>query len=123
MWVSLILALFGGEWSASRSGRFITGEIVTGTRRKGGWVGPTVGRVEVQNVTLLGVEPEQASLEPVAIPTDNSSRNANNLFHISFLLGLINPEDATSSETSIEFTGLHGVISKKAEVFNMKHDL
>jgi hypothetical protein len=33
----------GGEWSASRSGRFIPGERATGTHWIGGWVGPRAG--------------------------------------------------------------------------------
>jgi hypothetical protein len=37
---SLISALDGGEWSASRPGRFIPTERVPGTPWLGGWVGP-----------------------------------------------------------------------------------
>jgi hypothetical protein len=36
----LTLALDGGEWSASRPGRFTPGEKAPGTRWIGGWVGP-----------------------------------------------------------------------------------
>jgi len=39
----LISALDGGEWSASHSGRFISGETTPGTYWIGGWVGPRVG--------------------------------------------------------------------------------
>jgi hypothetical protein len=35
---SLTSALHGGEWSSSRSGRFIAGEIAPGSHRIGGWV-------------------------------------------------------------------------------------
>jgi hypothetical protein len=37
---SLTSALDGGEWSASRPGRFIPKERTPGTRWIGGWVGP-----------------------------------------------------------------------------------
>jgi hypothetical protein len=37
---SLNSALDGGEWSASRPGRFIPRERATGTHWIGGWVGP-----------------------------------------------------------------------------------
>jgi hypothetical protein len=35
-----ISALDGGEWSASRPGRFAPRERSAGTHRVGGWVGP-----------------------------------------------------------------------------------
>jgi hypothetical protein len=37
---SLTSALDGGEWSASRAGRFTPGERAPGTHWIGGWVGP-----------------------------------------------------------------------------------
>jgi hypothetical protein len=37
---SLTSALDGGEWSASRSGRFTPRERAPSTHRIGGWVGP-----------------------------------------------------------------------------------
>jgi len=37
---SFTLALDGGEWSASRPGRFIPKERAPGTHWIGGWVGP-----------------------------------------------------------------------------------
>jgi hypothetical protein len=36
-------ALDGGEWSASRPGRFAPGEITQNTHWIGGWVGPRAG--------------------------------------------------------------------------------
>jgi hypothetical protein len=36
-------ALVGGEWSASRTGRFTPGERAPGTHWIGGWVGPRAG--------------------------------------------------------------------------------
>jgi hypothetical protein len=36
----------GGEWSASRPGRFTPGEIARGTKWIGGWVGPRAGLVK-----------------------------------------------------------------------------
>jgi hypothetical protein len=38
----------GGEWQASRIGRFTYGERVHGTRWIGGWVGPTAGMDDVE---------------------------------------------------------------------------
>jgi hypothetical protein len=38
-----ISAIYGGEWSASRPGRFIPGERTPGTHWTGGWVGPIAG--------------------------------------------------------------------------------
>jgi hypothetical protein len=38
---SLTSALDGGEWSASRPGRFTSKERALSTRWIGGWVGPT----------------------------------------------------------------------------------
>jgi hypothetical protein len=35
--------LDGGEWSASRPGRFTPGETAPGTHCIGGWVGPSAG--------------------------------------------------------------------------------
>jgi hypothetical protein len=40
---SLTAALDGGEWSASRPGRFIPRERAPGTSCWGGWVGPRAG--------------------------------------------------------------------------------
>jgi hypothetical protein len=40
---SLTSALDTGEWSASRPGRFTSGERAFGTHRIGGWVGPSAG--------------------------------------------------------------------------------
>jgi hypothetical protein len=37
---SLTSALDGGEWSASRLGRFTSRDRVPGTHSTGGWVGP-----------------------------------------------------------------------------------
>jgi hypothetical protein len=39
----LAVALQGGEWSASRPGRFTPGERANGTHWIGGWVGPRAG--------------------------------------------------------------------------------
>jgi hypothetical protein len=41
--IFLTSALVGGEWSASRPGRFTTGERAPSTHWIGGWVGPRVG--------------------------------------------------------------------------------
>jgi hypothetical protein len=41
--VFLTSALVGGEWSASRSGSFTTGEGTSGPHWIGGWVSPRAG--------------------------------------------------------------------------------
>jgi hypothetical protein len=53
-------ALYKGEWSASRPGRFTAEEIAPGTHWIGGWVGPTAALdfvEETKILTLLGFEP------------------------------------------------------------------
>jgi hypothetical protein len=46
--VFLTSELVGGQWSASRSGRFNPGERAPGTHWIGGWVGPTTGLNDVE---------------------------------------------------------------------------
>jgi hypothetical protein len=41
--ISLTSALVGGEWLASRLGRFTPGERAPGIHWIGGWVGPRAG--------------------------------------------------------------------------------
>jgi hypothetical protein len=56
----LVSELDGGEWSASRSGRFTPGERAPRTYWTGGWVDPRVGldAVEERKILLLpGIEP------------------------------------------------------------------
>jgi hypothetical protein len=43
IYVFLVSALVGGEWSAPRSGRFTAGERASDTHWIGGWVGPRTG--------------------------------------------------------------------------------
>jgi hypothetical protein len=55
----LTAALVGGELSASRSGRFTTGERATCTHWIGDWVDPRAGLDEVEKrifLTLPGLE-------------------------------------------------------------------
>jgi hypothetical protein len=52
-------ALTGGEWSASRPGRFTPGERAPGTRWIGGWVNPRAGLDDIEErkfLTLPGLE-------------------------------------------------------------------
>jgi hypothetical protein len=59
MHVFLTSTLVGGEWSASRPGRFTAGEKTPGTHFIGGWVGPRVGLDYTENkkfLTLPGFE-------------------------------------------------------------------
>jgi hypothetical protein len=55
----LTSALVGGEWSASRPGRFNPGDKAPGTHWIGGWVDPRAGLDEVKKrkfMTLPGLE-------------------------------------------------------------------
>jgi hypothetical protein len=55
----LTLALDGDEWSDSRPGRFKPGEITSGARWVGGWVGLRIGLdavVKRKTCLLLGIE-------------------------------------------------------------------
>jgi hypothetical protein len=57
--IFLTSALVGGEWSASRPGRFTPGERAPGTHRIGGWVGPRTGLDDMEKrkfLTLPGLE-------------------------------------------------------------------
>jgi hypothetical protein len=55
----LTSAPVGGEWSASRPGRFTAGESVRGTHWIGGWLGHRTGLDDVEKrkfLTLPGLE-------------------------------------------------------------------
>jgi hypothetical protein len=51
--IFLTAALVGGEWSASRPGRFTSRERALGTHLTGGWVGPRAGLDEVEKGKFL----------------------------------------------------------------------
>jgi hypothetical protein len=71
----LTSALDAGEWSASRSCCFIPGERVLGAQKKGGWVGPRVGKSAVEKRIIFQCR-ESSPGPPVrslfAIPTEIS---------------------------------------------------
>jgi hypothetical protein len=57
--IFLTLALVGGEWSASRRGRFSPRKRTPGTNLTGGWVSPRAGLDDVEKkkfLTLPGLE-------------------------------------------------------------------
>jgi hypothetical protein len=69
--IFLTSALDGGEWSASRPGRFTPGERALSTHWIGGWVGPTAGLDDVENIKffdLPGLE-----LRPLGRPARSQS--------------------------------------------------
>jgi hypothetical protein len=71
----LILALGGGEWTASFPGRFTAGERAAGTHWIGGWVGHMAGLYVMKKrkiPPLLGIEPRPPSPKPIAMPTELS---------------------------------------------------
>jgi hypothetical protein len=73
--IFLTSSLAGGEWSASRPGRFTPGERAPGTHLIGGWVDPRAGLDDVEKrkfLTLPGLRTpttQLSSLQPVTIPT------------------------------------------------------
>jgi hypothetical protein len=71
MHIFLTLALVGGEWSASRPGRFTPRESAPGTHLIEGWVDPRAGLDDVQKrkfLTLPGLE-----LRPLRRPASSQS--------------------------------------------------
>jgi hypothetical protein len=69
--IFLTSALVGGEWSASRSDRFIPGERAPGTHCIGGWLGLRAGLNAVEKrkfLTLPGLE-----LRPLGRPARSQS--------------------------------------------------
>jgi hypothetical protein len=71
--IFLTSALAGGEWSASRPGRFSGGERAPSTHWIGGWVDPRAGLDDVEKILdptgTRTPTPRSSSPEPVAIPT------------------------------------------------------
>jgi hypothetical protein len=63
--IFLTSALIGGEWAASHSGRFISGEMAPGTYGRGGWMEPRAGLDDTDKI----LDPRYSSPQPVAIPT------------------------------------------------------
>jgi hypothetical protein len=64
--IFLTSALVGGEWSASRLGRFTPEESAPGNHRIGGWVDPRAGLDDVEKrkfLNLRGLE-----LQPLGLP-------------------------------------------------------
>jgi hypothetical protein len=64
----LTSALDGGEWSASRPGRFTSQKESPGNLWIGGWLGPRVGLVFMMKRNILhlpGIEPRPSSPLPV----------------------------------------------------------
>jgi hypothetical protein len=64
--VILTSALVGGEWLASRPGRFTAGERTPGTHWIGGWVDPRAGLDEVEKRKFLYSNSEPSIVQPVA---------------------------------------------------------
>jgi hypothetical protein len=61
VWIQIFLtsALAGGEWSASRPGRFTPGERAPGAHLIGGWMNPRAGLEDLERkkfFTLPGLE-------------------------------------------------------------------
>jgi hypothetical protein len=73
VWIHVFLtsALVGGEWSASRPGRFTPGKEPPVPIWIGDWVGPSTGLDDVEKrkfLTLLGLE-----LRPLGRPVSSQS--------------------------------------------------
>jgi hypothetical protein len=80
----LTVALVGAEWSASRSGRFTSGERSPspGTQREGGWMDPRTGltslRIKILLLPGLELTPRLSSPWPVS----TSCYRHSNLFEL-----------------------------------------
>jgi hypothetical protein len=62
---SLTLALDGGEWPASRPGRFTSEERAPSTHWIGGWLGPRAGLNTVSKRKILSNLPESNPEHPI----------------------------------------------------------
>jgi hypothetical protein len=72
--VFLTLALVGGEWSASRPGRFKPREEVPGAARWiGGWVGPIAGLDDEDRRKFLILPELELELRPLGCPAHSQS--------------------------------------------------
>jgi hypothetical protein len=69
--VFLTSALAGGEWSASRPGRFNPGERAPGTHWIGGWVSLRAGLDDVEKRKFL--TPSVLELRPLGRPARSQS--------------------------------------------------
>jgi hypothetical protein len=67
----LTSALVGGEWPASRPGRFTPGERAPGTHWIGGWLGPGAGVDDVEKRKLLNLP--GLELRPLGRPARSQS--------------------------------------------------
>jgi hypothetical protein len=66
-----VSALVGGEWSASRPGRFTPGKNVPDTHWIGGWMGPRAGMDTVEKRKIL--TPPDLKLQPLGRPANSQS--------------------------------------------------
>jgi hypothetical protein len=64
-------SLVGGEWSASRLGRFTPGDRAPGTHWIGGWVGPRRGLDDVERRRILHLP--RPELRPLGRPVRSQS--------------------------------------------------
>jgi hypothetical protein len=69
--VFLTSALVGGEWPASRPGRFTSGKRARGTHWTGGWVDPRAGLDDMEKWKFL--TPPGLELRPLGRPARNQS--------------------------------------------------
>jgi hypothetical protein len=65
---SLTSALDGGEWLASRPGRFVTREETSGTRWIGGWMGPRAVLDAVVTIKIPSPRRESNPRTPIVQP-------------------------------------------------------
>jgi hypothetical protein len=73
----LTSALDGGEWSASRPGRFAQGERAPDSNWIGGWMGPRAGLNAVEkrkSSAPQGIKPRPSSLYQLSYPGKQSMR-------------------------------------------------
>jgi hypothetical protein len=76
--ILLTSALVGGEWSASRPGRFSPGEGAPGTHCVGGWVDPRSGLDDVEKRKFL-------TLPGLGLQTLGPSACSQSLYRLCYL--------------------------------------
>jgi hypothetical protein len=77
--IFLTSALAGGEWSASRSGRFTPGERAPDTHRIGVWVDPRAGLDDVEKILYSDSNSDPSVFQPAVSRYNGTMDNVQKL--------------------------------------------